>query len=301
MLKGGRPEIVRMGEAAQCRRLTRPALSTCARNWRHQPKFVPRLRPTRAATAAACAPWRAAGGRSASSSESVKDGKPVSVPVANRSSCGACHYCEKQCPEEAISIVETPFVSSHAYWSGTRRTSGGRWIPASRGTCCCVSSGADSDAISYFDHLQFDACQVTNPPIDPLREPMELRTYLGRRESFGRAGRERPLLLRPDHADPLLRHELRLGQPARAGRRGAGRRASWAPCGTRARGGCTSSSTPTAERHHRAGGLGPVRREPAVLRELDGRGDQDRPGGQAGDRRAPAGREGDRRRSPAPA
>ncbi|HEY5432240.1 MAG TPA: FMN-binding glutamate synthase family protein, partial [Coriobacteriia bacterium] len=32
-----------------------------------------------------------------------------------------------------------------------------------------------------FDHLVLDACQVTNPSIDPLREPMELRTYLGRK------------------------------------------------------------------------------------------------------------------------
>ncbi len=32
-----------------------------------------------------------------------------------------------------------------------------------------------------FDRLLLDACQVTNPSIDPLREPMELRTYLGKK------------------------------------------------------------------------------------------------------------------------
>jgi glutamate synthase domain-containing protein 2 len=32
-----------------------------------------------------------------------------------------------------------------------------------------------------WDNLLLDACQVTNPSIDPLREPMELRTYLGRK------------------------------------------------------------------------------------------------------------------------
>jgi glutamate synthase domain-containing protein 2 len=31
--------------------------------------------------------------------------------------------------------------------------------------------------------LLLDACQVTNPSIDPLREPMELRTYLGKKPS----------------------------------------------------------------------------------------------------------------------
>jgi glutamate synthase domain-containing protein 2 len=35
--------------------------------------------------------------------------------------------------------------------------------------------------LNVFDHLLIDACQVTNPSIDPLREPMELRTYLGRK------------------------------------------------------------------------------------------------------------------------
>ncbi|MBM4087018.1 MAG: FMN-binding glutamate synthase family protein, partial [Planctomycetes bacterium] len=32
-----------------------------------------------------------------------------------------------------------------------------------------------------WDHLVLNASQVTNPSIDPLREPMELRTYLGRK------------------------------------------------------------------------------------------------------------------------
>ena len=32
-----------------------------------------------------------------------------------------------------------------------------------------------------FDRLVLDACQVTNPSIDPLREPMEFRTYLGKK------------------------------------------------------------------------------------------------------------------------
>ncbi len=42
------------------------------------------------------------------------------------------------------------------------------------------------NALDYpviFDRLVLDACQVTNPSIDPLREPMELRTYLGKKPS----------------------------------------------------------------------------------------------------------------------
>jgi glutamate synthase domain-containing protein 2 len=54
--------------------------------------------------------------------------------------------------------------------------------------------GNDKPYQSIFDHLVLDACQVTNPSIDPLREPMELRTYLGRKpdsvevESDGNGG-----------------------------------------------------------------------------------------------------------------
>ena len=39
--------------------------------------------------------------------------------------------------------------------------------------------GNDKPAFSYWDRLLLNASQVTNPSIDPLREPMEIRTYLG--------------------------------------------------------------------------------------------------------------------------
>ncbi len=41
--------------------------------------------------------------------------------------------------------------------------------------------GNDRPYPVYWDHLLLNASQVTNPSIDPLREPMELRTYLGRK------------------------------------------------------------------------------------------------------------------------
>lgn len=44
--------------------------------------------------------------------------------------------------------------------------------------------GGMGNAAEYpiiFDKLVLDACQVTNPSIDPLREPMELRTYIGKK------------------------------------------------------------------------------------------------------------------------
>jgi len=39
--------------------------------------------------------------------------------------------------------------------------------------------GCDKPYLTYWDRLLLNASQVTNPSIDPLREPMEIRTYLG--------------------------------------------------------------------------------------------------------------------------
>jgi glutamate synthase domain-containing protein 2/ferredoxin len=152
-----------------------------SRNWKWPVKYMPVFdydRCTRCGICATACTW----GEIRLVPEKVVDGKPVSIPVANRSSCGACHYCERQCPEEAITIVDTPFVSSHRYWRGDQKNLWRQVDPNTPGHVLLISTGSDSELISYFDHLMFDACQVTNPPIDPLREPIELRTYLGRRD-----------------------------------------------------------------------------------------------------------------------
>ena len=58
--------------------------------------------------------------------------------------------------------------------------------------------GNDKAYPSYFDKILLDACQVTNPSIDPLREPMELRTYLGRKpDSIELKGKELATKLAP--------------------------------------------------------------------------------------------------------
>ncbi len=154
------------------------------KNWKRPVKYMPVFdydRCTRCGLCAAACTW----GEIRLIPEKVEDGKPVSIPVANRSSCGACHYCERQCPEEAITIVDTPFVSSHRYWRGDQKNLWRQVDPNKPGHVLLISTGSDSELISYFDRLMFDACQVTNPPIDPLREPIELRTYLGRRDFGG--------------------------------------------------------------------------------------------------------------------
>ncbi|MBN1827635.1 MAG: alpha-hydroxy-acid oxidizing protein [Deltaproteobacteria bacterium] len=101
-------------------------------------------------------------------------------PWANLSACNACQRCVKMCPHTAIHIVSHPMVSSHGYWTAEKM--GNIWRQArSAGGVLLVGTGATGPQRRYFDHLMFDACQVTNPSIDPLREPMEIRRYLGRK------------------------------------------------------------------------------------------------------------------------
>jgi glutamate synthase domain-containing protein 2 len=52
---------------------------------------------------------------------------------------------------------------------------------AETGGMLLTGMGNDKGQRVYWDHLVLNASQVTNPSIDPLREPMELTTYLGRK------------------------------------------------------------------------------------------------------------------------
>jgi glutamate synthase domain-containing protein 2 len=106
------------------------------------------------------------------------NGAVVYQPWANMSACNACQRCVKMCPTRAIHIVHQPMHTSHQYW--TNYHVGNIWRQAgSKGGVLLVGTGATGPQRRYFDHMMFDACQVTNPSIDPLREPMEIRRYLG--------------------------------------------------------------------------------------------------------------------------
>jgi glutamate synthase domain-containing protein 2 len=52
---------------------------------------------------------------------------------------------------------------------------------AESGGVLLTGMGNDKPYKVYWDHLLLNASQVTNPSIDPLREPMELVTYLGQK------------------------------------------------------------------------------------------------------------------------
>ena len=101
-------------------------------------------------------------------------------PWANKTACNACQRCAKMCPTGAIHIASHPMHSSHGYWTPSHIANLWRQA-ASEGGMLLVGMGATGPQKRYFDHMMFDACQVTNPSIDPLREPMEIRRYLGRK------------------------------------------------------------------------------------------------------------------------
>ena len=102
------------------------------------------------------------------------------MTTADSSKCVACHRCVVFCPEEAITVTNNPLAfRENASWSvGLRKQI---WKQAGTPGMILTGMGNDLPWLNIFDHLLIDACQVTNPSIDPLREPMELRTYLGRK------------------------------------------------------------------------------------------------------------------------
>jgi glutamate synthase domain-containing protein 2 len=92
--------------------------------------------------------------------------------------CVNCQRCVTFCPTHAISIRKNPA----SYRDNVN------WTPevikdikkqAETGGILLTGMGCDKPYLSYWDRILLNASQVTNPSIDPLREPMEIRTYLG--------------------------------------------------------------------------------------------------------------------------
>ncbi len=110
------------------------------------------------------------------------------IPAANNRSCGACHRCEYTCPYGAIEIEEKKMaLRQHGVWKAgeVHRAH----LQAASGSVALTGLGAETNVPLLWDQLLFNACQVTNPSIDPQREPMETVTYLGRKaRSLAEAG-----------------------------------------------------------------------------------------------------------------
>lgn len=103
--------------------------------------------------------------------------KPV---VKSTDSCVSCQRCVAFCPEDAISIVPYPVTfAPHGTWTPYHIR--GIMEQARTGSVLISGMGNDRPLPMVFDNLVWDACQVTNPSIDALREPVETRTHIGRK------------------------------------------------------------------------------------------------------------------------
>ena len=92
--------------------------------------------------------------------------------------CVGCHRCATLCPSGALTIRQNPMeFRPHANW--TPEALRNIYKQAETGGMLLTGMGSDQPHRIYWDHMLLNASQVTNPSIDPLREPMELRTYLG--------------------------------------------------------------------------------------------------------------------------
>lgn len=117
-------------------------------------------------------------------------------PIPDDSKCRACHRCVTFCPAHCITIKRNELAyRENDNWAPSLRKQ--IWKQAATGGVVLTSMGAPRPMPSIFDSLALDACQVTNPSIDPLREPMELRTFLGNVEDGPTLELETPLTFAP--------------------------------------------------------------------------------------------------------
>lgn len=98
--------------------------------------------------------------------------------VTRDENCVNCQRCVTFCPTHAITIRKNPNANrDNANWTVEAIRDLKRH--AESGAVQITGMGNDKPAFSYWDRIVLNASQVTNPSIDPLREPMEIRTYLG--------------------------------------------------------------------------------------------------------------------------
>lgn len=102
------------------------------------------------------------------------------VMVADDMKCVNCHRCVSLCPTRALKIVKTDHTfKENANWTGDKITE--IYKQAQSGGVLLSSMGNPKPFPVYWDKMLINASQVTNPSIDPLREPMETRTFLGKK------------------------------------------------------------------------------------------------------------------------
>ncbi|MDR0249611.1 MAG: alpha-hydroxy-acid oxidizing protein [Oscillospiraceae bacterium] len=98
--------------------------------------------------------------------------------VCDDALCVNCHRCVTLCPTRALKIVRSGNTyKENVNWSG--ETINELYRQAGSGGVLLSGMGTPKPYPVYFDKILLNASQVTNPSIDPLREPMETKVFLG--------------------------------------------------------------------------------------------------------------------------
>ena len=100
--------------------------------------------------------------------------------ISDESKCVNCQRCVSLCPTRALKIVKSDCrLRENANWNqdAVREI----YKQAESGGVLLSSMGNPKPYPVYWDKILINASQVTNPSIDPLREPMETRVFLGKK------------------------------------------------------------------------------------------------------------------------
>ena len=114
------------------------------------------------------------------SNEVHKYDEDAHVMISDETKCVNCHRCVCLCPTRALKIVKTDHTfKENANWSGQAIKE--VYLQARSGGVLLSSMGNPNPFPVYWDKMLINASQVTNPSIDPLREPMETKVFLGKK------------------------------------------------------------------------------------------------------------------------
>ena len=106
----------------------------------------------------------------------------LKIMKCDDSKCVNCQRCVSFCPVRALKIIKSNCtLCGNANWPA--QTMKEIYKQANSGGVLLSSMGNPEPFPVYWDKILINASQVTNPSIDPLREPMETRVYLGKKPS----------------------------------------------------------------------------------------------------------------------
>ncbi len=102
------------------------------------------------------------------------------IIISDENKCVNCQRCVSLCPTHALKIRKNECTfRENANWQSDNIKE--IYKQANSGAVLLSSMGNPKPLPVYWDKILINASQVTNPPIDPLREPMETKVFLGKK------------------------------------------------------------------------------------------------------------------------